>query len=139
MQTPLLLLISPRIAEVTDERVEIVIPLNFVTKNSWKTMFFGAIASGVDLTGGWAAFDIAEQYRVGVLYKDMSIEFLRRVDDDLALVCEDSVAIRDGAIKASETGERVSVPVEVKGYVYKYSRTEPVIRSKMTLSMKKLK
>ena len=138
MQTPLLFLINPRIIEITNKKVEIRIPLSFITKNSWRTMFFAAISSGVDLTGGWAAFDIADKYKVGVLYKDMSIEFLRRVDDDLILRCEDVENIKEGALKAAETGERISVPVQVSGYVYKYSQTVPVIRSKLTLSMKRL-
>ena len=89
LQTPLLLLINPQLTEVTEEKVEIRIPLSFISKNSWKSMFFAAIAAGADLTGGWAAFDIAEQFPVGVLYKNMSIDFLRRVDGDLSLVCLD--------------------------------------------------
>ena len=43
-------------------------------------MFFAAIAAGVDLTGGFYSFSLAEKNNLGVLYKDVSIEFKRRVD-----------------------------------------------------------
>ena len=58
LQTPFLALINPQIIESNSNRVAIKVPLNFLTRNSWKTMFFAAISAGVDLTGGWAAFDI---------------------------------------------------------------------------------
>ena len=59
-------------------------------------MFFGAIASGCDLTGGWGAFNAAERHEVGIMYKEMSMEFRRRVDGDLSLCCEDTELIEKG-------------------------------------------
>lgn len=100
-------------------------------------MFFAAIATGVDITGGWSAMGIAEEQSVGLLYKDVSIKFLRRVDGDLNLVCKSVDEVRRGVLQAAETGERVNVPVSIDGFCYAYSREAPVVSAQLTLSMKK--
>jgi hypothetical protein len=133
VQTPLLAIINPRVVESSDKKVEIVVPLNWVTKNSWNTMFFAAIASGCDLTGGWGL----TRQGIGFLYKGMEIDFLRRVDGDLHLVCSDIEAIRAAELEAENSSDRINVPVEVVGYCYHYSKEKPVVRSRMTLSLKK--
>ena len=139
LQTPFLAIINPQIVESGDKRVVIKVSLNFITRNSWKTMFFAAISAGVDLTGGWAAFDIAERHRIGVLYKSMKIDFLRRVDGDLTLICEDNQRIAQAAEAAAESGQRINVPVTVKGYCLHYSEKDPCIHSDLMLSMKVLR
>jgi len=131
--------VTPRVVENTVERVEIKIPLTWRTKNSWNTLFFAAIAAGADLTGGFRAFECAPARSVGVLYKDMSISFLRRCDGDLHLVSLDQAKVESAVEEAATTKQRVNIVVEVKGYVYSYSTTEPVVVAKMTLSLKQLK
>ena len=69
LATPLLLAIRPQIKVSSPEKVEILIPLSWMNRNSWNTMFFAAIAAGADITGGWAAFEPAQEYNVGVLFK----------------------------------------------------------------------
>ena len=105
LHTPFLAIINPEIVESNDKRVAIKVPLNFITRNSWRTMFFAAISAGVDLTGGWAAFDIAEEFKIGVLYKSMKIDFLRRVDGDLTLICEDNQKITQATEEADELAQ----------------------------------
>ena len=136
LHTPFLAIINPEIVESNDKRVAIKVPLNFITRNSWRTMFFAAISAGVDLTGGWAAFDIAEEFKIGVLYKSMKIDFLRRVDGDLTLICEDNQKITQAAEEAAKTGQRINLPVTVKGYCFHYSDKDPCIHSDLILSMK---
>lgn len=135
-RTPLLAFIAPRVIQNDATRVEIVVPLSWRTKNSWNTLFFAAIAAGCDLTGGFKAFELAPSRNVGVLYKDMAISFLRRCDDDLHLVSIDQEKVAQGIEEAVRTKQRVNVAVEVNGYVYSYSKTEPVVTAKMTLSLK---
>ena len=86
----------------------------------------------------------------------MNIEFLRRVDGDLHLICKDGTSlintftlllfifclymsgefINENAIKAHQTKERISFPIEVNGYVKKNSITEHVVKASMILSIK---
>ena len=72
------------------------------------------------------------------MYKDMNIRFLRRVDSDLSLVCTDVGKIREAAAEAARTGERINVPVQVRGYCYEYRMDSPVVAADLTLSLKKL-
>jgi hypothetical protein len=139
LKTPMLAYVGPKIIDESDLCTEIMVPLNWRTSNSWGTMFFGAIAAGCDLTGGWAALRARERTNVGVLYKDMSIKFLRRVDGDLSLVCSDVPAVIEICREAALTGKRVNTTVEVRGYVRAYSDTTPVVSSSMTLSLKLIK
>ena len=87
--TPMLMWTGIKLVEDSPSKVHMLVPLNWRTINSWKTMFFAGIAAGVDVTGGYASFGIARKHNIGVLYKDMHVKFLRRVDDDLNLICTD--------------------------------------------------
>ena len=139
LQTPMLLLLRPKVRLNTPQRAEIVIPLTWFSKNLWRTMFFAAIAAGADLTGGFAAIELAPAANVGFLYKSFSCRFLRRVDGDLVLVCDDGEKVAAGVETAARTGERVNVDVRVYGLVEKHSLTEPVFDSALTLSFKQHK
>ena len=100
-------------------------------------MFFGAISTGIDLTGGFYGFGLAEKANVGILYKDVSIAFKRRVDSDLTLVTRDNAQVRETIEEAGRTGERLSLPVSVDGYCLNYSDEIPVVTATATLSMKR--
>ena len=136
LQTPLLLALRPRVRLHSPERTEIVFPLSWFSKNTWGTMFFGSIAAGADLTGGFAAMDHAPKANVGFLYKDFSIQFLRRVDDDLLLVSDDGLKVAAGVAEAAKTGQRINVVVRVSGFCEKHSVDNPVVKATMTLSLK---
>ena len=71
-----------------------------------------------------------------MLFKDTHIEFLRRVDGDLLLTCTDGPSIRSAVLQAKDTGDRINVPLLVQGFVNSFSAEVPVIRAKMTLSLK---
>ena len=101
-------------------------------------MFFAAIASGVDVCGGWGCLEVARRTGVGVLYKDMQIQFLRRVDSDLLVVCRDVHKVQACADVAARSGERENVQIEVLGFCPQHSRDKPVVSAQLTLSMKKL-
>ena len=52
---------QPEILKLTDESVEIKIPLNNETKNHLHSMYFGALAVGADAAGGFLAISKSEQ------------------------------------------------------------------------------
>lgn len=66
LSTPMLAWSGVRIVEDSNTRSEFLVPLTWRTKNSWGTVFFAAIATGIDITGGWAAFDISEKSGVSI-------------------------------------------------------------------------
>ena len=134
----MLVWVSPQIVEVGELSTTIRIPLNFRTKNGFNSMFFAAIASGIDLTGGFYGFGLAEEANMGILYKDVNIHFKRRVDEDLTLITRNNPSVRKAIREAEQTGERFSIPVSVEGYCLSYSDEKPVVSATATLSLKKL-
>ena len=136
LRTPMLLLMRPEVIANSSQSVTIRVPINWFTMNQYGTMFFGAIAAGADLTGGFAAFERAPALGVQVLYKNFSCVFLRRVDAPLYLTCNDVPAIIRGIEEAHKTGARVNVDVKVNGFNKEHSDVHPVVTAAMTLSLK---
>ena len=56
-KVPMLFYCRPRIVALDDEKVEIRLPLRRRTKNHLNSMYFGALAVGADVAGGFIAFD----------------------------------------------------------------------------------
>lgn len=135
--TPMLVWTAPTIVEIKEDYTKLKVPLNWRTINGFKSMFFAAIAAGIDLTGGFYGFGVADANDVGVLYKDVKIEFKRRVDEDLILVTKDNRKVSEAILAAAASGERISVPVSVEGYCLGYSSEKPVVSATATLSVKK--
>lgn len=138
-ETPLLAFIGVRLEVDTPQLTHMVVPLSWKTRNSWNTMFFAAIAGGVDVCGGWSCVEVARRTGVGVLYKDMGIQFLRRVDSDLHVYCRDVQKVQNCVQMAAASGERENVRIVVLGYCPLHSADQPVVRAELTLSMKRLK
>lgn len=137
LNTPLINYLKPRIISIDSNRVVLEIKLSRRANSNWNSMFMGSLATGIDITGGFLAFEKSAEMNIGVLYKDIKIEFLRRADGDVHFICDNGNEINEGLQKAYETGERVNVPVVVKCYVP--PSKEPCVIGHSTLSMKKRK
>src|SRR5205085_8619482 len=74
----LLFFVKPTVLEVTDERCEVVIPLNWRTKNHLKSMYFGALCIGADVAGGLIAFSLSSKMKASIsfVFKDLKADFL---------------------------------------------------------------
>ena len=137
--TPMLLFSGPKVLRVDVQETVIRMPLKWFNSNSWGTMFFASIAAGIDLCGGFYSFVEAEKSNLGVLYKDVNIEFKRRVDGDLTLVALSNSAIKEACNRAVCSGKRVNVPIRVEGYCYEtFGKDNPVVSASATLSIKRL-
>src|SRR2546422_1195708 len=94
----LLRFIKPRVIEVSDERCEVVIPLNWRTRRrDIHAMYLGVLVMGADVAGGLIAFNLITRSKraVSFLFKDVKGEFFKRAEDDVHFVCEGGGAIRD--------------------------------------------
>ena len=137
LRTPMINYLRPSIVSMDDKRVVLEIKLGRRANSNWNSMFMGALATGIDITGGFLAFEKSAELNIGILYKDIQISFLKRADGDVHFVCENGAEIHEGLRKAKETGERVNVPVLFKCYVP--PSTEPCVIANSTLSMKRRK
>jgi hypothetical protein len=68
-------------------------------------MYFGALAVGADVTGGFLAMDpIKESGRqIQLIFKDFKADFLKRPEGDVHFYCNDGLAVRELVKKTVET------------------------------------
>ena len=137
-QVPLIFYCHPKVVSISDSKLEIKIKLNRRTKNHLNPMYFGVLAVGADVTGGFLAMRYiqASKSKIALIFKDFKAEFLKRAEGDVHFVCEDGIAIQNLVRAAEETGERQSLPVQIIATVPKIS-DEPVAKFILTLSIKK--
>ena len=100
-------------------------------------MYFGALAVGADVTGGFLAMDpIVESGRnIHLIFKDFKADFLKRPEGDVHFYCNDGLVIRELVNKAIETGERHNYKMNIEAAVPKLS-DDIVARFELTLSLK---
>jgi acyl-coenzyme A thioesterase PaaI-like protein len=138
-QVPLIFLVSPRVVSLTSERVEIRIPLNRLTRNHLKSMYFGTLCIGADVAGGLLAARLIRESGapVSLVFKDLKAEFLKRAEGGpVHFVCDDGQAIQDLVRRTLESGQRENLTVRVTASVPRVS-SEPVARFELTLSLKR--
>ncbi len=138
-QIPMILFITPRVIESTDDRCIVEVPLNWRTKNHLGSMYFGALSAGADIAGGLIAWKVIEKTdpSVKLIFKDFHAEFLKRAEGDVQFRCDEGAAIRDLVKRAAESGERVSMPVHITATTPKKTGNEPIGRFILTLSLKR--
>jgi acyl-coenzyme A thioesterase PaaI-like protein len=135
----LLYFVKPAILEVNEERCEVVIPLNWRTRNHLKSMYFGALCIGADVSGGLIAFHLAtkQKAKISFVFKDLKADFLKRAEDDVNFSCEDGPVIQELLKRTMETGERQEATVHVTARCPRKLGDEPVAQFALTLSLKK--
>ena len=136
----LLWFVRPSVAELNDDRCEVVIPLTWRTRrHDIRAMYLGVLVMGADVAGGLIAFNLITRSKRPVLFlfKDVKGEFLKRAEDDVHFVCDEGSAIRDLVGRAMATGDRQETTVHVTATVPTKLGAEPVARFALTLSVKK--
>jgi len=85
LRIPMLLLLRPRVLELTDEGCAVEIPLRWPSRNHVGSMYVGALCAGADLASGLNALRAIRAGRSSVIpiFKDMRAEFLKRADGDV--------------------------------------------------------
>ena len=136
-KVPMIWYCRPRVIEHTDEKIEIKIALRRRTKNHLGSMYFGVLAVGADITGGFLAMDpIQESGRnITLIFKDFKADFLKRPEGDVHFLCQDGLAVRDLVQKASGSEERHNYKLKIEAIVPSLS-TDVVARFELTLSLK---
>jgi len=112
---PMIGYVSPRLVQIDDEHVIVRIRLRRRTKNHLKSMYFGALAVGADVTAGLHAFYFCDELNVrpSFAFKGMKAEFLKRAETDVEFSCDEGAIIREQVLKAIQTNERQNHWVKV--------------------------
>lgn len=135
---PLIFFLSPRVVEITDKKIDIMIPLNYRSKNHWGTMYFGALCIGADCAGGLLAMKLinTKYPKISLVFKDFKADFLKRPDSNVHFICEDGDLINSLVQKAAKTGERENAVVKILAFAPKTCGKDPVAKFELTLSLK---
>jgi acyl-coenzyme A thioesterase PaaI-like protein len=136
---PMFFWLGPRVLELDDAGCAIVIPYGWRSKNHVDSMYVGALCAGADLASGLNAARLirARHPKVKLVFADMRCEFLKRADGDVVFRSRDGRRVAEAVRKADETGERVTLPIEVVATVPSRYGDEPVARFTMGLSLKR--
>ena len=135
---PLIFFCRPKIISISDSKIIIRIKLKRRTKNHLGSMYFGALAVGADLTGGYLALHHMQKSskKVKLIFKDFHADFLKRAEGDVFFECNDGEKIKKLINKVVNTKKRCNEEVSVIAYVPDKFQREPVAEFKLTLSLK---
>ncbi len=99
---------------ISDSKLEIKIKLNRRTKNHLNSMYFGILAVGADVTGGFLAMNYiqASKSKINLIFKDFHADFFKRAEQDVLFICRDGTAIDHAVQQAVDTGDRINLPIK---------------------------
>ncbi len=137
-QVPLIWLCRPKIVAIDSQKVEVVIPLFRRTRNHLGGMYFGALAVGADVAGGFLAMSKAKASgdTISLAFKSVSGEFLKRPEGDVLFRCSEGHTIDEMLTETKLTGKRVNQKVTIIAYCPEKLAQEPVARFELELSVK---
>jgi acyl-coenzyme A thioesterase PaaI-like protein len=130
--------VKAKLVEFSDEKTVVKIPLGRNTRNHLGSMYFGALATGADVTGAWIAFDMLAKVKkpVSIVFKESRAEFFKRADGDVYFTCVDGEKVAQAFNDTIADGERKNTDIEVIATVPSKYNDEPVAKFNMTLSMR---
>ncbi|MFY2508642.1 DUF4442 domain-containing protein [Vibrio pectenicida] len=139
-KVPLIWLCRPKILRLDEQIVEIKIPLKRKTKNHLNSMYFGVLAIGADVAGGFMAMNKAKSrgHTVSLAFKAVDGQFHKRPESDVHFSCHDGELIDAMLDETIATGQRVNKQVKITATCPKLHGSEPMAEFLLTLSLKKV-
>ena len=136
-KVPMIWYCRPNVIEHTDEKIEIKIPLKRKTKNHLGSMYFGVLAVGADITGGFLAMDPIQESgrKINLIFKDFKADFLKRPEGDVHFKCNDGLAVKELVDRVSKSSDRHNFKLSIEATVPSIS-SEVVAKFELTLSLK---
>ena len=136
-KVPMIWYCRPKVIEHTDEKIEIKIPLKRNTKNHLGSMYFGVLAVGADITGGFLAMDPIQESgrKINLIFKDFKADFLKRPEGDVHFTCNDGLAVKELVDRVSKSSDRHNFKLSIEATVPSIS-SEVVAKFELTLSLK---
>ncbi|MGD8172580.1 PaaI family thioesterase [Vibrio sp. TRT 21S02] len=139
-KVPLIWLCRPKIIKLNSQSVEVKIPLRRRTKNHLNSMYFGVLAVGADVAGGFMAMSKAQSRgsKVSLAFKVVEGHFLKRPEADVHFICNDGALIDDMLDQTISSGERVNEVVKITAICPTLHGMEPMAEFDLTLSLKRM-
>lgn len=128
---PLIGLCRPRLLELTNEKIVVKLPLYFLTRNHYGSMYFGAQAVGADLAAGYLGYALCQELNLdaGLVFKDFKANFLKRPESDVFFVCTQGETIRLQIAESLTTSGRVTREIDVEAYTHYNTPLQELVSS----------
>jgi len=138
LNIPLLFIVSPSVMKLSAKECEVKIPLNRLTRNHLKSMYFGTLAMGADLAGGLLAMQAIRRSKkkINLIFKDFKADFLMRPESDVHFICKEGDKIREQVEETVRSKKRTNQSLKIYAITPKKSGDEPVAKFVVTLSLK---
>lgn len=138
IKIPLIFFCRPKLIALDYERVLVKIPLRRRTKNHLGSMYFGALAVGADIAGGFLAFNIARQkkHKMSLAFKSFDAQFLKRPESDVFFESAAGAQVIEMLEESKKTGLRQNKMVEIIAYCIVAGQNETVATFNLELSLK---
>lgn len=132
---PMIAYVKPKIILINEDKSKVKIKLRRRTRNHLKSMYFGALSVGADITAGLHAFYFAEQSnaKISFAFKGVKAEFLKRATTDVYFTSNEGQLVKAAFQEAAEKKERVNKWINVEA---KNTDNEIVATFKMNISVK---
>ncbi|MGE3317887.1 MAG: PaaI family thioesterase [Candidatus Berkiella sp.] len=138
LKVPMIAWVRPKVLELNNQRALIKIALSRRTKNHLRSMYFGALCVGADVTGGihMMHFLNHQMSKLSFVFKDFTADFLKRPEADVVFICNDGPVIEATLNKAKLSKERENALINIIATTPSLSGDEAVARFTLTLSVK---
>lgn len=135
---PLIGYVNPKLVEWSPEKMVIKIKLRKKTRNHLGSMYFGALAVGADLAGGFHAYRIAEQKkcRLSIVFKYFRAEFIKRPEQDVYFVSYAGKEISDMIESTQVSQQRITQDIDIKAFINYPKDPQCVAEFTLGLSLK---
>ncbi|MDA0147510.1 PaaI family thioesterase [Vibrio sp. LaRot3] len=139
-KVPMIWLSRPKILTLDEQQVVVKIPLKRRTKNHLNSMYFGVLAIGADVAGGFMAMSKAQARgeTISLAFKAVTGQFLKRPEADVIFTCCDGELIDQMLDEAIASGERINQAVKIIATCPSISGDEPMAVFDLTLSIKRV-
>lgn len=138
LKIPLLAFCFPKVKELSETKSIIKIRLGYKTRNHLRSMYFGALAIGAELSVALTAVDQIQKSKkhIDFIFKDFKAEFLKRADGHVLFICEEASGVKALIDQALVSEERLEQ--KFNGYAIIEGRPEEKIMTyTLTLSVKR--
>jgi hypothetical protein len=113
---PMIGFLRPRLLSIDPQKVRLKIRLRRKSENHLKSMYFGALAVGADLSAGIHVFYFSEMEskKISFSFKGMNATFLKRAETDVIFECNQGQLIQSAISDSTISGERIHQTISVK-------------------------
>ncbi len=137
-KVPLIGHVRPKLLKINDQEIIIKLPLSRRNKNHLQSMYFGSLAIGADLAGGFHGLYHAKQsgLNVSLAFKSFEAQFLRRPESDVYFISQMGDTVQSMIAEAKTTSLRINRPILVNAYTHYPENPEKVAAFSLVLSLK---